>query len=93
MFFSEFLLTTGEILSFNYQLFRAARAEFHAATTATTTGIERKDGSLHIRSATLDNRDQFDQVNSIYDPLNRIKENLIDSTMCVTWRSRRNSFA
>jgi hypothetical protein len=38
MLFSEFLLTTDEILSLN--LFRTARTEFHAATAATTTSIE-----------------------------------------------------
>jgi hypothetical protein len=39
LLFSEFLLTTDEIPSFNYR-FRAARAALHSATAATTTSIE-----------------------------------------------------
>jgi len=37
MLFSEFLLTTDEILSLNHQSLRTARAESDTATAATTT--------------------------------------------------------
>jgi hypothetical protein len=40
LFFSEFLLTTDEILSLNPYRFRTVRAEFRAATPATTARIE-----------------------------------------------------